>query len=407
MGMLPAARKERLDELEFDWDPLESAWDDMFTGLERYKERFGHCGRLSAEQKTQLDELGFDWEPLESAWKSMFAELKRYKEEHGHCNVPRRLKENPRLPSWVNRQRALNRGRRQPPSHKACLAELGFVWEPHDATWESMFTALKRYKERFGHCNVARGWMENPKLATWVLKQRQKQDSGRLSTDQQTRLDALGFDWDPLESAWDDMFTGLERYKERFGHCNVPRGWIENPALATWVLTQRQRHGGRRLSAEQRARLDALGFDWNPLEATWDNMLTELECFKERFGHCNVPRGWIENPRLEKWVSRQRSLQTAGRLSPSRKARLDKLEFDWDPRDSVWESMFMELKRYKERFDHCNVPTRWTENPELGTWVATQRQRQERLLPERKERLDALEFKWALRKRKRNAITRG
>jgi hypothetical protein len=56
----------------------------------------------------------------------------------------------------------------------------------------------------------------------------------------------------------------LKCYKERHGHCNVPVKWSESPKLGTWVLIQRVQKRKGAISAERKARLDALGFDWNP-----------------------------------------------------------------------------------------------------------------------------------------------
>jgi Helicase associated domain len=60
------------------------------------------------------------------------------------------------------------------------------------------------------------------------------------------------------------MFTALKAYRDKYGDCNVPRDWKENPKLARWVDTQRQLQRQGRLASERKARLDALGFDWNP-----------------------------------------------------------------------------------------------------------------------------------------------
>ena len=55
---------------------------------------------------------------------------------------------------------------------------------------------------------------------------------------------------DRLGVTWDERFGELKRYKERFGDCNVPEGWPENPQLANWVNTQRTRNAN--LSAEKK-----------------------------------------------------------------------------------------------------------------------------------------------------------
>jgi hypothetical protein len=147
-------------------------------------------------------------------------------------------------------------------SHKQRLDELGFDWEPINSLWEKMFVELKRYKDEHGDCNVPKVWRENQKLATWVSTQRNRHRKGEIAPDQWARLNALGFEWDTLDAVWEQRFIELTRYKKRFGHCNVPKDWAENPKLGAWVDNQRTRKG--KLASLRKARLDALGFDWSP-----------------------------------------------------------------------------------------------------------------------------------------------
>jgi hypothetical protein len=130
-----------------------------------------------------------------------------------------------------------------------------------DAAWDTMFAELKQYRDQYGHCKVPQGWIENRQLAGWVMTQRSRKKKGTISLEQAARLDAIGFIWGVHDTFWETMFVELTDYKQRFGHCNVPQRWPENPQLATWVGTQRSQ---KNLSTERKARLDALGFDWNP-----------------------------------------------------------------------------------------------------------------------------------------------
>jgi Helicase associated domain len=53
----------------------------------------------------------------------------------------------------------------------------------------------------------------------------------------------------------------------------------------------------------------------------WYERLGELYAFKRRFGHCNIPKKYPENPRLSAWVSLQKTEKQswdAGRLHPGR-----------------------------------------------------------------------------------------
>ena len=100
-------------------------------------------------------------------------------------------------------------------------------------TWDERYGELKRYKERFGHCNVSKQCAETPQLGNWVSHQREFQKNGWLSAERKGLLDALGFVWDPLASAWEVMFTELNRYRNEQGNCNVPDDFRENPQLGT------------------------------------------------------------------------------------------------------------------------------------------------------------------------------
>ena len=194
----------------------------------------------------------------------MFAKLRRYRDQHGDCNVPF----DSELGAWVSNQREFQNAGRLRTDRKARLDELGFIWDAREAAWEAMFDELKRYKEEHGDCNVrtGTGYKEHPqpKLAAWVAKQRKLQKEGRLRADRKARLDELGFVWDTLEAAWEAMFDELKRYKEEHGDCNVPQKGKQNLKLGTWVNFQRAQARAGKLSAARKARLDTLGFDWNP-----------------------------------------------------------------------------------------------------------------------------------------------
>jgi hypothetical protein len=74
------------------------------------------------------------------------------------------------------------------------------------------------------------------------------------------KLESLEFEWDQIAAVWERMLCELVRFKEEHGHCNVPRGWSENPALGTWVTTQRTRAKKGIMTDEQRRRLEEIGF---------------------------------------------------------------------------------------------------------------------------------------------------
>lgn len=144
----------------------------------------------------------------------------------------------------------------------------------------------------------------------------------------------------------------------------------------------------------------------------WSFHFNELVAFKNEHGHCNVPYGFEENKALSRWVKRQRyqyKQKMEGRtqaMPESRIRKLDQIGFVWGAQELLWQTRFHELKDYKQKNGHCNVPYIFDPNPKLAIWVKCQR-RQYKLLHEKKPSnmnadrirlLNELGFVWTQRK---------
>jgi superfamily II DNA or RNA helicase len=199
-------------------------------------------------------------------------------------------------------------------------------------------------------------------------------------------LEALG-------DNWDERFGQLKAFQERFGHCNVPARWPENPKLSQWVVSQRSK--GDALSGGKRQRLNDLGFIWEVYDSRWEEMLETLIAYKAKQGDCKVPPNWADNPILARWVRKQRGRRAE--LSKERVQRLDQIGFVWELLDNQWEEMFAALVAYKQRHGDCNVPARWPENLILSQWVITQRSNRDKLEAAKRAQLDEVGFTWQVR----------
>jgi hypothetical protein len=216
------------------------------------------------------------------------------------------------------------------------------------ATWDARFSELAKYRTIHGDCNVPRGKSENTKLAYWVAKQRsqyQLRIKGKYSYMTLSRiqaLDSLGFEWDRCGGPWEVRLGELTEYRTIHGDCNVPKRYSENTKLAYWVGTQRQQYRfhieGKNsyLTLSRIQELESMGFEWDCLNAAWDDRLSDLTDYRKLHGHCNVPRGYSENTKLAKWVSHQRTnykLHLDGKTSSMTLPRIQELEslgFAWN-----------------------------------------------------------------------------
>ena len=161
-------------------------------------------------------------EQTTETWLFWFGLLEAFVKENGHCRVPAlyRTDNSYRLGLWVSNQRA--KEGILSVERKARLDALGFVWNPHDEAWEEGFKHLQAFVKDNGHCKLFRDYTSPHGYPTgqWVSVQRINKKT--LSTERKTRLDALGFVWNVLESQWEEGFEHLQAFIKDAGNSNVP-----------------------------------------------------------------------------------------------------------------------------------------------------------------------------------------
>eukprot|EP00339_Tiarina_fusa_P002881 CAMPEP_0117031220 /NCGR_PEP_ID=MMETSP0472-20121206/22468_1 /TAXON_ID=693140 ORGANISM="Tiarina fusus, Strain LIS" /NCGR_SAMPLE_ID=MMETSP0472 /ASSEMBLY_ACC=CAM_ASM_000603 /LENGTH=285 /DNA_ID=CAMNT_0004739507 /DNA_START=99 /DNA_END=953 /DNA_ORIENTATION=+ len=110
----------------------------------------------------------------------------------------------------------------------------------HVEQWNQRYRELQRFQKEHDHCLVPLNWPKNPSLAHWVKRQRylyrvkQEGKHSTLTEERQQALAALGFVWDSHAAGWEERWNELREFKERHGHCNVPKKFPENQQLAVW-----------------------------------------------------------------------------------------------------------------------------------------------------------------------------
>ena len=351
---------------------------------------------LAAAIRTLLiDELGVTWD-------QRFGQLIAYKQTYGDCNVPQKRAANPQLGSWCSVQRRAYARGKLPPDRIAHLAQLGFVWDAMAAAWEQMFAELTCYKQIHRDCSVPTQWQGNPKLGSWCSVQRRTHRRKKLSEDRVTRLEQLGFVWDLRTVVWEQMFAELSAYKQVHGDCNVLKESADEPKLGAWCSAQRRKYKGKNLSRDQIARLEQLGFIWDPFSLAWEQTFAELVAYKQKHCDHNFSTVWKENPKLGAWCQTQRTKYRIKNLSLDRIIRLGELGFVWATQPALWEQMFSELTVYKQMHGDCHFSTKSKEYPKLGAWCARQRQeyRRNKLAADRLNRLEDIGFQFSVNESK-------
>ncbi|CAB9515326.1 helicase [Seminavis robusta] len=215
---MPQERQDALNAIGFTWDALEEKWKANYMLLREFQERHGHCcvtfskglgkwcvlqremynkGRLRDDRFCLLDQLGFQWDTPSvnkkkpDVWYVKLEQLKEYGRQNGNFLVPSR---HPELGRWVFKQKSQYKIGNLSQERQDALNAIGFTWNVLTEKWESMYSLLKDFQEKHGHCLVST--KQNTKLARWVQSQRDRLVEGKVSEERVQKLRRLGFVWD-------------------------------------------------------------------------------------------------------------------------------------------------------------------------------------------------------------------
>lgn len=202
-------------------------------------------------------------------------------------------------------------------------------------SWNYFIEKLKKYKEKYGNCNVPELYEKNGyRLGDRVRDVRGKKN---LSAEREKELKELGFVFNMREENWSKFIKELKEYKEEYGDCNVPVKYVKDGyKLGAKVLSVRN---NKNLIAVRKAELEDLGFVFDlkarRYEARWSQFIEELKKYKEEFGDCDVPDKYEHNGyRLGQNVSRTRRDRN---LSKERRRELEDLGFVWNVKERTKE----------------------------------------------------------------------
>jgi hypothetical protein len=217
------------------------------------------------------------------------------------------------------------------------------------------------------------------------------------------------------DKKWNRQYKQLVEFKRTNGHCVVPQRNKEHRSLGVWVSTQRTIQKSNKIRLDRKDILDKIGFAWKPDGAhtlkqddkLWHQQHEKLLEYKRKNGHCKVPNKYKDDKSLGIWVYTQRKNHNDNKMRQDRKRVLDEIGFAWKPDAGHnfkldakhWHQQYEKLLEYKRKNGHCKVPqTKNKDDKTLGWWVSTQRKRHanNKMLPDRKELLDANDFVWKI-----------
>lgn len=330
---------------------------------------------------------------MEARWEVLCQAAADAAAKEGTLELPRSYTIHSGVPvgKWLELQRQVQAGQRPgrlTAEQAAKLEKLGIRWNHRlEAAWEKGFASAQKYRTEHGDLLVPVRYRDKNDFALgeWIVYNRQRYLGGNLTQNRIERLEAIGMVWSTSNDLWEQNYAAATQYYLEHGDLEVPIKY-ETPSgfgLGVWLGAQRAAHKAGELPQEQVERLDALGMDWtNRNDRKWMSLYDVATAYYHEHGNLNVPSEYVtpDGVLLGKWVARQRYAylnpdRSSARVTPERKALLDKLGMVWEKYDP-WQERYDLALAYKTEHGDLEIPSvyKTEDGVWLGSWVSRQRQ---------------------------------
>lgn len=330
---------------------------------------------------------------MEARWEVLCQAAAAAAAKEGTLELPRSYTIHSGVPvgKWLELQRQVQAGQRPgrlTAEQAAKLEKLGIRWNHRlEAAWEKGFASAQKYRTEHGDLLVPVRYRDKNDFALgeWIVYNRQRYLGGNLTQNRIERLEAIGMVWSTSNDLWEQNYAAATQYYLEHGDLEVPIKY-ETPSgfgLGGWLGAQRAAHKAGELPQEQVERLDALGMDWtNRNDRKWMSLYDVAAAYYHEHGNLNVPSEYVtpDGVLLGKWVARQRYAylnpdRSSARVTPERKALLDKLGMVWEKYDP-WQERYDLALAYKTEHGDLEIPSvyKTADGVWLGSWVSRQRQ---------------------------------
>lgn len=330
---------------------------------------------------------------MEARWEVLCQAAADAAVKEGTLELPRSYTIHSGVPvgKWLELQRQVQAGQRPgrlTAEQAAKLEKLGIRWNHRlEAAWEKGFASAQKYRTEHGDLLVPVRYRDKNDFALgeWIVYNRQRYLGGNLTQNRIERLEAIGMVWSTSNDLWEQNYATATQYYLEHGDLEVPIKY-ETPSgfgLGVWLGAQCAAHKAGELPQEQVERLDALGMDWtNRNDRKWMSLYDVAAAYYHEHGNLNVPSEYVtpDGVLLGKWVARQRYAylnpdRSSARVTPERKALLDKLGMVWEKYDP-WQERYDLALAYKTEHGDLEIPSvyKTADGVWLGSWVSRQRQ---------------------------------
>lgn len=269
--------------------------------------------------------------------------------------------------------------------------------------FERFFDELMEYKDEYGDVNVKQKYVTKSgyKLGRVAHSVRERKDS--LSKEEKDLLNSVGFVWRShsrkhIKRSFDEIYVNLIEYKKKYGNVDVPMAYITTDNIRLGAYLNNIRTGARKTTAEEKERLEAIGFKWRiDSNFSFDNLYQRLVMYKRKYGNLAIPIRYkdSDNVGIGILVSKIRTGERP--ITANQRQMLDEIGFEWSRKSykRSFEEWYELLLKYKNEKGNCKVSYGYTteDGARLGNWLYRVRHEHIKVTNEQKNLLRSLGVK--------------
>lgn len=229
------------------------------------------------------------------------------------------------LGKWIYNQRTAKNAGKLSKERIELLEQIGMSWEQASDPWELRYQRAKEYYEANGDLNIPAEYktVEGFWLNKWLSNQRQAYNGElknyRLTEEQTRKIEAIGMNWSSgSERSWEIRYSEAKSYYEKNGDLMPSAEYLTESGfkLNLWIIRQRDGWEKEILTKQRYDLLTAIGMQWNA-GTSWEDNYSYAAAYFANNGNLDVLHSFTteDGMRLGNWLSNQRTLYNAGKLS--------------------------------------------------------------------------------------------
>lgn len=404
---------------------LGSSWDYQFGLLKAFrvkhpdrwpsakKEKLGQWivtqrtlynkNKLTQNRIDLLNKIKFQWDPLDEYWTTQYSALTHFRKQNPDRWPNQKEKsQNNKLYNWCIAQRMLFSQNKLSKNRVTLLDKIGFQWNQDEEAWVQNYKNLIEFRKLHPASwpEILDSSPDKNKLSIWCNNQRVSFKKDKLSQDRIDLLNKIRFRFGVIDF-WTPMYEQLIKFREL-----NPDRWPardeefqKGSKLGLWCSNQRVSFKKGKLSQNQIALLNKIGFRWEQEDAwllQYENLLQFRKQNPDRWPIATEE--FPEKNKLGMWCSSLRALCKMEKLPQDRIDSLNKIGFQWDPLSESWVTQYKHLIQFRKQ-----NPDRWPTATEqfpngnnLGQWCNNLRSMYKigKLSQDRINLLNNIDFLW-------------